>query len=182
MTKVLSRGFPREFRTLYVKAGGVSHIVSGLPFVSLYTATMSLQLIVSVTGTGNVLNLSLPSAGDLGISEAAERETAAAFLGCVGEAAKRDSDLTKDQSKQLQLQPDTGSAEQDTATEVGRMYSRLGAEIDYLRTRTARDPKVRDFVDTCVRDLDSRRASNTAFDKFMTIVPIVVGCDENGVG
>ena len=75
------------------------------------------QLTVSVTGDSNSVNLSLPSAGQLGISEDSEKATAAAFLGCLRKCAEDDKDLTPEQAHVLRLEP---RDEDEAANEIAR--------------------------------------------------------------
>ena len=81
---------------------------------------MSIQLTVSVRGSNNSVSIVLPSAKELGISEDEERATAAAVLGSVSEFARKDPELTEEQSKALQLQPSTKNSEEDNAVLVGK--------------------------------------------------------------
>ena len=64
--------------------------------------------------------------------------------------------------------------------QVGRSYQRLGDQIDELRRKAASEESVKDFVDACVHDQDSRRASDVAFQQFTNVVSLVVECDEHG--
>ena len=75
-------------------------------------SSRTLEFLVSPTDEDRTFSLSLPSAEELNISEEEERSTAAAFVGCVSEAAQSDRGrrISVDHARTLILRPQTGTS------------------------------------------------------------------------
>ena len=86
-------------------------------------SSRTLEFLVSPTDENRTFSLSLPSAEELSISEEEERSTAAAFVGCVSEAAKSDRGrrISVDHARTLILRPQTGTPLFSGYTVTGRV-------------------------------------------------------------
>ena len=82
----------------------------------------------------------------------------------------------------MMIEPTTKNRDVICGTEIGNRVSKLGDQLESIRSKLANDREFQDFVENAVRGSNSRRASVNAFEEFTAIVNQVLEVGDSGLG